>query len=109
MTASVIGTSLRNSGGEMTTPEPQPIQIVRAGNDPADALCAEILRCEGYPWLAEQAPGELDALPAETALVVVAGTDLPREAADALVKAVADGLSLIAVSPSPALAAAFGV
>ena len=50
---------------------PQPIQLIRAGNATTDALCAEILRCEGFPWLAEWPVDGVASLPAETALVVV--------------------------------------
>jgi hypothetical protein len=32
----------------------QPILILRAGSEPTTALCAEILRCEGFPWFSEQ-------------------------------------------------------
>ena len=29
----------------------QPICVLRAGSDPACDLGAEMLRCEGFPWL----------------------------------------------------------
>lgn len=87
----------------------QPIQILYAGHDLTEGLCAEVLRCEGFPWF-EERPAEAfeDALPGAQ-LFVVAGAGLSVRAVERIAKAVAGGVSLIAVSPDPGLASAFGV
>lgn len=87
----------------------QPICVLRAGSDPACGLGAEMLRCEGFPWL-EEAPAEgFDSAPPGIKLFVVAGAGVSRTTAGRLAKAVNLGVSLIALAPNPALAAVFGV
>ena len=41
----------------------QPIRILQAGNDPSEGLCAEVLRCEGFPWFDERSAGAFDGVP----------------------------------------------
>lgn len=87
----------------------QPIQLIRAGSGPEEEVCAEILRCEGYPWFEEVPAEAFDGVPPEVKLMVVTGVGLSSGTAARLARAVAGGVSLIAVSPAPALTAAFGV
>ncbi len=87
----------------------QPIRVLHAGSGPACGLGAEVLRCEGFPWLEEARVEEFDAAPPGVELLVVAGAGVSRRAAERLAKAVAQGMSLVALTPDPELAAAFGV
>lgn len=87
----------------------QPILILRAGSDASEDLCAEVLRCEGLPWLEERSASGFDGVPPGVRLVVLAGTGISRTMAKRLAKSVFEGLWLIALAPDPAVAAAFGV
>lgn len=87
----------------------QPIRILQAGNDPSEGLCAEVLRCEGFPWFDARSAGAFDGVGPGVSLVVVAGIGVDRGTAERLAKAVSGGVSLIAAAPDPTLAAAFGV
>lgn len=87
----------------------QPILILHAGSDPAEDLCAEVLRCEGFPWLEERPASAFDGVPPGVSLVILAGTGISRTTAKRLAKSVSEGLSLIALAPDPSVAAAFGV
>ena len=93
------------AGGDVN----QPIRALRAGNDMSTGVCSEILRCEGFPWLDDFAANDFDAVPPGVRLLMVAGTGLTSTAAEWLVRAVADGTSVIALAPDPELASAFGV
>ena len=85
----------------------QPILVLRAGSDPVHALVAEVLRCEGYPWLAELPAADFEEVPAGVCLLVLAGGDVDARTASRLASAGARGLTLIATAP--ALAAELGV
>ena len=87
----------------------QPILILHAGSDPSEDLCAEVLRCEGFPWLEERPASAFDGMPPGVSLVVLAGTGVGRTIAERLAGAVSAGVSLVALAPDPAVAAAFGV
>ena len=87
----------------------QPILILHAGSDPSEDLCAEVLRCEGFPWLEERPASGFDGVPPGVSLVVLAGTGVGRTIAERLAGAVSAGVSLVALAPDPAVAAAFGV
>ena len=87
----------------------QPILILRAGSDPSEDLCAEVLRCEGFPWLEERPASGFDGVTPGVGLVVLAGTGVGRTIAERLAGAVSAGVSLVALAPDPAVAAAFGV
>lgn len=87
----------------------QPILILHAGSDPSEDLCAEVLRCEGFPWLEERPASGFDGVPPGVSLVILAGTGIGRTTAKRLAVAVSEGLSLIALAPDPSVAAAFGV
>ncbi len=87
----------------------QPILILRTGGDPSEGLCAEVLRCEGFPWLEERPAGEFDGVSPGESVVILAGSGVSRTTAERLAGAVSEGVSLIATAPDPALAAALGV
>lgn len=87
----------------------QPILILHAGSDPSEDLCAEVLRCEGFPWLEERPASGFDGVPPGVSLVVLAGTGVGRTIAERLAGVVSAGVSLIALAPDPSVAAAFGV
>ncbi len=87
----------------------QPILILRARSDPSEDLCAEALRCEGFPWLEERPASEFDGVPPGVSLVILAGAGIGRTTAERLAGAVSSGVTLIALAPDPAVAAAFGV
>lgn len=87
----------------------QPILILRAGSDASEDMCAEVLRCEGFPWLEERPASGFDGVPPGVGLVVLAGTGVGRTIAERLAGAVSAGVSLVALAPDPAVAAAFGV
>ncbi len=87
----------------------QPILILRPDCDPSEGLCAEVLRCEGFPWLEERPAGEFDGVPPGVSVVILAGSGVSRNTAERLAGAVSEGVSLIATAPDPALAAAFDV
>ena len=77
----------------------QPIWILQAGSDPSEDLCAEVLRCEGFPWFDERPAEAFDGVPPGVGLLVVAGAGIDRGTAERLAKAVSGGVSLIAVAP----------
>ena len=87
----------------------QPILILRAGDDLATALAAEILRCEGYGWFSEAPLDQFTTSPPGVVLIIVAGVVTDDRAARHLAAAVAAGTPLIALAPGRALAEAFGV
>ena len=87
----------------------QPIWLLRSGHEPADELCAEILRCEGFPWFEELPVAQFRETPPEVRLLTVVGAAISVAAAESLAAAVARGTALIVVTPAPALAAAFGL
>ena len=87
----------------------QPILILRAGSDPSEGLCAEVLRCEGFPWLEERLASGFDGVSPDVSLVVLAGTGVSHTTAKRLAGAVSAGVSLIALAPDPAVATAFDV
>ncbi len=87
----------------------QPILILRAGSDPSEDLCAEVLRCEGFPWLEERLASGFDGVSPDVSLVVLAGTGVSQTTAERLAKSVSAGVSLIALAPDPAVATAFDV
>ena len=86
----------------------QPILLLYADNALTTPVSADILRCEGFPWLeAKPAASFVDA-PPDVELIVVAGCGVSRETAERLAAAVAAGTSLIALAPDPALLGVFG-
>ena len=86
----------------------QPILLLYADNALTTPVSADILRCEGFPWLeAKPAASFVDA-PPDVELIVVAGCGVSRETAERLAAAVAAGTSLIALAPDPALLRVFG-
>ena len=87
----------------------QPIWVLHTGSDPTNSLCAEILRCEGFPWLEEHSAKVFDSVPPGVRLLVVAGAGITPKTAERLARAVAQGISLAALTPDPTLAKAFGV
>ena len=87
----------------------QPILILRADSDPSEELCAEVLRCEGFPWLEERPAYGFDGVSPGVSLVILAGTGISQTTAKRLAKSVSEGLSLIALAPDPSVAAAFDV
>lgn len=87
----------------------QPILLLYADDALTTPVSAEILRCEGFPWFeAEPAAAFFDA-PPEVELIIVAGSGMSSETAERLAAAVADGASLVALAPDPALLKAFTV
>ena len=86
----------------------QPIWVLHTGSDPTNSVCAEILRCEGFPWLEERSSEVFDVVPPGVKLLVV-GTGIRPKTAERLAKAVAQGVSLVALTTDPVLVAAFGV
>ncbi len=87
----------------------QPILVLYADDALTTPVSAEILRCEGFPWLeAKTAASFTDASP-DVALIVVAGSGMSSETAERLAGAVAGGTTLIALAPDPTLLSAFGV
>jgi hypothetical protein len=87
----------------------QPILLLYADDALTTPVSAEILRCEGFPWLdIESAASFVDA-PPEVELIVVAGSGMGNETAERLAAAVAGGTTLIALAPDPALLRVFGV
>jgi hypothetical protein len=87
----------------------QPIWVLQSGSEPADELCAEILRCEGFPWFEALPLEDFREAPREVRLLIVVGAPISAGAAEYLAAAVARGIMLIAVTPAPTLAAAFGL
>jgi hypothetical protein len=82
----------------------QPIWLIRAGRRPVDGLAAEVLRCEGYPWLEERPADGLAGIPPDVRAVVVAGEELTASQAAVLARAVTSGTPLLALSPQTMLA-----
>ncbi len=87
----------------------QPILILRADSDPSEDLCAEVLRCEGFPWHEERPASGFDGVSPGVRLVVLAGAGFGHTTAERLARAVSAGVTLISTAPDPAVAAAFGV
>ena len=87
----------------------QPILILRADSDPSEGLCAEVLRCEGFPWLDERAAHTFDTPPPGVCVVILAGVGFDRTTAERLARAVSAGATVISTAPDPAVAAAFGI
>ena len=87
----------------------QPILLLYADDALTTPVSAEILRCEGFPWLEARPAASFSDTPPGVELIVTAGSGLSREAADRLAAAVAGGVSLIALAPDPALLHVFGV
>ena len=94
---------------QIRRPMHQPIQILHVGSEVTNEVCAEILRCEGFPFFETHPAEGFDGMPPGVQLLVVAGTGLNAAVAGRLAKAVAQGACLIAMAPDAALAAAFGV
>ena len=62
----------------------QPILLLYADNALTTPVSADILRCEGFPWLeAKPAASFVDA-PPDVELIVVAGSGVSRETAERL-------------------------
>lgn len=88
----------------------QPIQILYAGSDPVNRAAAEILRCEGFPWIEEHGVEDFDGAAPGVSIVVVAGTEITVQTARRLATMVAQqGVTLVALAPAPALARALGI
>src|SRR5258708_7977487 len=87
----------------------QPIWVLRSGNHPVDALCAEILRSEGLPWFDTQPLDDFREAPPEVKLLIVVGQPLSPASIERLARAIASGTTLIAVTPDEGLAAALGI
>jgi len=56
----------------------QPIWILQAVSDPSEDLCAEVLRCEGFPWFDGRAAEAFDGVPPGVSLAIVAGAVIGR-------------------------------
>ncbi len=67
----------------------QPIWVLRSGTDPAAALCAEILRCEGLPWLESMPLEDFRDVPPEVRLLLVVGRPLSASSIERLAITVA--------------------
>ncbi|MDA0746893.1 MAG: hypothetical protein O2954_10265 [bacterium] len=87
----------------------QPIHLLTTGKNPATGLAAEILRCEGYPWLAVCPAETCSTVPPDVHLIVTAGTGLSSTTAERLANTVANGTPLVALAPDPALVHALGL
>lgn len=87
----------------------QPILVLYADDAHTTPVSAEILRCEGFPWLDARPASSFTDAPPDVELIVVAGSGTSQETAERLAAAVAGGTSLVSLAPDPALLGVFGV
>lgn len=87
----------------------QPIWSLFSEEDPVYRLGAEILRCEGFPWLEEKAASAIDTIPPDVSVVLAAGSEFTGRQVDRLLQWTGQGGVLIALSPSRPLCRALGI